>query len=136
MNNQVGTAPQATPQEAQRKLNATSMALLLVGGIWTLLSVWSLLNQFSLQGQIALAQIGEAWGPISSLLALVGLAAGALVLWGGLQMRRTQSYGAAKLAAILAIVPGLLSLWPAPFGIWAFVVLNKPEVKALFPNQQ
>jgi hypothetical protein len=59
---------------------------------------------------------------------------GAAILFGALKMMRLQSYGWAMAAAILAVIPCLspCCCLGIPFGIWALVVLSKPEVKAAF----
>jgi hypothetical protein len=49
-------------------------------------------------------------------------------------MQSLRSYGFAFAAAILAMIPCLTPccVLGLPFGIWALVVLNKPEVKSQF----
>jgi len=81
----------------------------------------------------------EAWinmfsgtvGIISSILTM-GIAV--LILFGALRMSKLRSYGWAIAASILALAPCVspCCLVGLPFGIWALVVLAKPEVKAAF----
>jgi hypothetical protein len=56
-----------------------------------------------------------------------------IILYGAVRMKNLRSFGLAMAACIMAIVPcfdcWLLSI---PFGIWALVVLQKPEVKDAF----
>ncbi|GHG69900.1 hypothetical protein GCM10012319_14390 [Comamonas sp. KCTC 72670] len=68
------------------------------------------------------------------LLALPMLALHGLVFFGALKMKNLQSYGLAMAAAIIAVIPccGPCVCLSIPVGIWALVVLNKPEVKAAF----
>jgi hypothetical protein len=49
-------------------------------------------------------------------------------------MQKLQSYQFALTASIVAMVPCIspCCLFGLPFGIWALVVLNKPEVKSQF----
>ncbi len=56
------------------------------------------------------------------------------VLFGSIQMVRLRSYGLARAAAIISIIPcvGSCCGLGIPFGIWALVVLMKPHVKAAF----
>lgn len=56
------------------------------------------------------------------------------VLYGSIQMRAQKNYGIAKAAAIVAMIPllGPCCILGIPFGIWAFVALNKPGVKESF----
>ena len=72
---------------------------------------------------------GAGYAP--SILAVV---VSAVVLFGALKMMRLQNYGWAMAAAILAVIPCLspCCCLGIPFGIWALVVLSKPEVKAAF----
>jgi hypothetical protein len=74
---------------------------------------------------------GGVAGYARSILAAVVSAA---ILFGALKMMRLQNYGWAMAAAILAVIPCLspCCCLGIPFGIWALVVLSKPEVKAAF----
>ncbi|MCD9187593.1 MAG: hypothetical protein LUM44_14330 [Pyrinomonadaceae bacterium] len=60
-----------------------------------------------------------------------------VIIYGGFCMLKGQKPGLAKTAAILAILPvsSCCFLLGIPFGIWALIVLRKPEVKAVFENQ-
>jgi hypothetical protein len=65
---------------------------------------------------------------------LLELAFGALILIGGLRMMSLRNYGLCMAAAILAIIPctNACCCIGLPLGIWAVVVLSKPEVKSAF----
>jgi hypothetical protein len=75
---------------------------------------------------------GELVGSIVSLILwpLMNLA----VALGAVSMIRLKSYRSAYTAAILSIIPvcSPCFLLGIPFGIWAIVVLNRPEVKKRF----
>lgn len=73
-------------------------------------------------------------GPIGVVSAMIGLAIGVVVLLGALKMKEARSYGFALVAAILAMIPCIspCCCLGLPFGIWALVVLVKPDVKAAF----
>lgn len=60
-----------------------------------------------------------------------------LIIYGALSMLKGQKPGLAKTAAILAMLPlsSCCFVLGIPFGIWALIVLRKPEVKAVFENQ-
>lgn len=64
--------------------------------------------------------------------ALLGFALSALVWYGALQLKKGRSYGWAMTAAILALVPctSPCCFVGVPIGIWALVVLMRPEVKS------
>ena len=63
-----------------------------------------------------------------------GLLLSVLILWGAFKMKSLQSYEFCMTAAILAMLPCLTPccLVGLPLGIWALVVLRKPEVKSQF----
>ena len=73
---------------------------------------------------------------ISFSMGGVGMVASLLVILGGIRMRALRSYGLAMTGAVLSIVPcvtcaGCCGLGQG-VGLWALIVLLKPEVKALF----
>lgn len=64
---------------------------------------------------------------------LIGLAVSAFVIYGAMQMKELRSYAMSIAAAVLAILPcGPCCCIGLPVGIWALVVLLRPEVKAAF----
>jgi hypothetical protein len=78
---------------------------------------------------------GRASAPLFDccLVVVPTLAVYPLVLAGGIQMRRLRSHSLAVAAAVLAMFPcSPAFLLGLPFGIWAFVVLLDPDVKAAF----
>jgi hypothetical protein len=62
------------------------------------------------------------------------MAIAGLILYGAMKMKKLERYGWAITASILALVPCVspCCLVGAPFGIWALVVLSKPEIKSAF----
>ncbi len=73
-------------------------------------------------------------GTVGFVLGLIALAMSALVFAAGLQMKQLRNYGLAMVGSIAAMVPCVSPCcWIGlPIGIWALVVLSKPEVKAAF----
>ncbi len=73
-------------------------------------------------------------GTLGVVFAIVGLAVAGLIVFGALKMKDLQSHALAMVAAIVAMVPCVspCCLLGLPVGIWALVVLLKPEVKAAF----
>ena len=73
-------------------------------------------------------------GPLGIINGLFALAMSILVLIGAAKMQSLRSFEFAFAAAILAMIPCLTPccVLGLPFGIWALVVLNKPEVKSQF----
>jgi hypothetical protein len=66
--------------------------------------------------------------------AIVGSLIGIVIALGAVKMKNLQSYGLAMTASILAMIPCVspCCLLGLPFGIWAVVVLGRPEVKSAF----
>ena len=58
----------------------------------------------------------------------------AFIYFAGTQMRQGRKYLMCEIAAALAVVPcvGPCYILGIPFGIWALVVLNRPEVRESF----
>ena len=73
-------------------------------------------------------------GTVGFIGSLIALAMSLLIFAGGLQMKRLQNYGLAMAASIVAMIPCIspCCLLGLPLGIWALVVLSKPEVKNAF----
>ncbi|MBI2480607.1 MAG: hypothetical protein HYV60_18880 [Planctomycetia bacterium] len=73
-------------------------------------------------------------GGIGIASGIVAIGIGIVILMGALKMKKLESHGFAMAAAILAAIPCLspCCLIGLPVGIWAVVVLNKPEVKSAF----
>jgi hypothetical protein len=72
-------------------------------------------------------------GPLAGCVSLAIAALNAFVLFGAIKMIRLQSHGLAMAAAIVALLPcQCCCVVGLPIGIWALVVLSKPEVKSAF----
>ena len=65
---------------------------------------------------------------------IVGIIVAGLILFGALKMKKCENYGWAMTASIVAMIPCIspCCLVGLPIGIWALVVLSKPEVKSAF----
>ena len=68
-------------------------------------------------------------------LLLLGLSA--LIGFGGLRMIKLKNYGLCIAASVIALVPCLspCCCLGLPAGIWALIVLSRPEVKAAFESR-
>jgi len=73
-------------------------------------------------------------GTIGVVLSAMNILIGLLVFFAALKMKKLESYTLAMTGSVLAMIPCLspCCLLGLPFGIWALVVLNKPEVKDAF----
>ena len=88
--------------------------------------------------QINDPQIQKLFSTLGSGLGIVqdiiGGIVGVIVLIGAAKMQKLQNYQFALTASIVAMLPCIspCCVFGLPFGIWALVVLNKPEVKSQF----
>ena len=75
-----------------------------------------------------------AGGGVGVLVNLIGIVVGVVILNGVAKMRALQNYPFAFATGILAMLPCVspCCLLGLPFGIWALVVLGKPEIKSQF----
>jgi hypothetical protein len=73
-------------------------------------------------------------GGLGVVSAIIGLLVSGLIFYGALKMKKLESQGLAMTASILAMIPCIspCCLIGLPIGIWAVVVLLKPEVKSAF----
>lgn len=82
------------------------------------------------------ADPGAALGlGIGAAMYLVWAAASLVCFIGALRMKSLKSYGLSLVSAVIAMVPCttyVCCMLFFPFGIWALIVLMKPEVKSQF----
>lgn len=74
-------------------------------------------------------------GVVGMVMTVVWMLFSAIIIFGGVKMKNLQSYGLAMAAAIIGMLPcttGWCCLLGLPIGIWAVVILMKPEVKSSF----
>jgi hypothetical protein len=73
-------------------------------------------------------------GPVGMGLNLFGILVNIFVIWAGVRMMSLRNYGVCMAAAILAVVPctAPCCCLGIAAGIWALVVLSRPEVKQAF----
>lgn len=73
-------------------------------------------------------------GASGAMINLLGVALNIFVLFGALKMMRLQNFNLVLAACIVALIPctGCCCILGLPFGIWALVVINKPEIKSQF----
>jgi hypothetical protein len=133
---------------ALQKIKAPAVAIIVLAIINIVLSVWNAvkliffppdLNQeFAKYPQLQDPQVQHIlqlfYGPLGIGSAIFTLLMGIVILFGALKMRKLENYVFAFTAAILAILPCVSAccILGLPFGIWALVVMNKPEVKSQF----
>ena len=73
-------------------------------------------------------------GGIGIVSGIIGLIMAVVILLGALKMKKLENFSFAMTASVIAMVPCIspCCLIGLPIGIWALVMLNKPEVKSAF----
>lgn len=134
---------------AREQVNLPSLILLIgaIGGIlMNLVGIVSNLTGANQLGQLPpemankpemqqFVQVMQGVQKAGPLLSLVAIAVCAFIAFGALKMRNLQSWSLALAASIVGIIPCCQScccIVTMVGGIWALVVLNKPEVKSAF----
>lgn len=137
-----GTRPPVSSAAAANLVSAPATGLIVTAVIGFLTQAVSLL--FNVFGLAAMSGFGAAssselamnafTGTFGIVLNIVGVAIGVVILLGALKMKRLESYNFAMASSILALAPCIspCCIVGLPIGIWALVVLVKPEVKGAF----
>ncbi len=112
---------------------------LMVAAMWKLFSALTALTFLNapsrwLEPMLENFGIGPLSGMASVSLVLFKVVPGLLIMFGAFQMLRLRSYAWSVAAGILAIIS--CSLISLPFGIWALIVLARPDVREMFAHQQ
>ncbi|MBY0523994.1 MAG: hypothetical protein K2R98_11380 [Gemmataceae bacterium] len=134
--------------DAQQKVNAPALAMLITVAVWLVLdlvlffaapaALGGLFKQLqdmqAKQGQPVQQAPDLKQGPLDYALLALQIGAGVVIILGSIKMRQLQAYPLAVTASILSLIPQVspCCCFTLPFGIWALVVLMKPEVKSAF----
>lgn len=133
------TMPTPGPQVAER-VQGPAIGLMVVAVVGALVQVASLILHVAGSSILAHGQMpNQAWanmfsGTIGVVAAVIGLLVSGVIFLGAMKMKSLESYGLAMAASIIAMIPCFspCCLLGLPIGIWALVVLSKPEVKSAF----
>lgn len=138
----IGGSYAATPNTAGASdmVSGPAIGLMITAGLGFIAQGLSLaLNLFGSsiiaaqsQGNEAMAQMFS--GAIGAVAAGFAMLIAIVIFMGALKMKKLQSFGFAMTASVIAMLPCVspCCLIGLPIGIWALVVLNKPEVKGAF----
>lgn len=130
---------QVSTTGAADRVSAPAIGLIVVAAVGFLIQALGLvMNALGVTfGQMEGGQ--EAWmnlasGSIGIVSSIIGILISGLILFGALKMRKLESYGLAMASSIVAMIPCIspCCILGLPIGIWALVVLTKPEVKGAF----
>jgi hypothetical protein len=125
---------------AEEQVRGPAIGLIVVAALGVVLQIISLI--FNAAGASILARSGMPKEAMANMLSgtvgvisnIVAILLSVLIFFGATKMKKLESYGLAMAASILAMIPCLspCCLLGLPLGIWAVVVLSKPEVKGAF----
>jgi len=122
------------------QVNGPAIGLIVVAILGVILQIISLIFNLAGASFLASSQMPrEAWanmfsGTIGVVSGIIGILVSGLILVGAMKMKKLESYGLAMAVSIIAMIPCFspCCLIGLPIGIWAVVVLSKPEVKSAF----
>ena len=130
--------PAAAPAGAEL-VSGPAIGLIVTASLGALAQLVALLKNLLVGVPIPANDQVPAWlmmltGRVGVVLGIIGLLMSGVILLGALKMKKLESYGLAMTVSILAMIPCLspCCVVGLPIGIWAVVVLSKPEVKAAF----
>ncbi len=144
-----GTPAPPPGPDARESVKLPAIFLIITGGIGVLMALLGIVQALAGTNEAAMQQVladpnlppfakqmmgaSQSLGVFSNFLVLL---TSGLVIYGAIQMMNLRKYGLAMASAIVAMIPcfGPCCCIGLPIGIWALVVLNKPEVKAAFAN--
>jgi hypothetical protein len=145
--------PSAPSSAAKDAVNLPSLFIIILGALGAALFLMSLVDGASGSSMRFVEQLMRNLPPdqqeqFRKALALsassrgsnvftsvIGLAFSGFVIWSGLQMRALKNWGVALAGAILVMIPcstNCCCCLGIPIGIWALIMLTKPEVKSSF----
>jgi hypothetical protein len=126
---------------AAAQINGPSIALMVMAGLGGGIQLLSLAVNLLGVG-LGAVDAGGGAGPTDALfmggIAIVssgiGIVVAGVIMYGAIKMRSLESYSLSMVSTILAMVPctSPCCLIGIPIGVWALVILNRPEVKAAF----
>jgi hypothetical protein len=131
-------------EAALQAVKGPAIALIVTAVLYALSCVWGIVRalilhpdlskfqQFNLDPQVQkLVQVLS--GPVGAIGSLLGLGFAVFILFGAIRMMALRNHQMAFAASIVAMLPcSCCCILGLPFGIWALVVLNKPDVKSQF----
>jgi len=136
---QVPPPPPSGPEyDAAAQVKGPAIGLLVTAIVGLIVVVSNLVMNFAGISAYPEGEIppwAEAMSGTAGIIgAIIGLAIVAVIFMGAQKMKRLESHGFVMAASILAMVPCIspCCVLGLPFGIWALIVINKPEVKAAF----
>jgi len=133
--------PQIVASDASRKVSAPATGLLVTGIIGAFFAALTLIASIVgmsiapfIRDEIP-ERYAEFWeGSVGAASSVVGLAVAAFIIFAALKMRELKQWELCLAASIVAMIPCIspCCILGLPIGIWALVVLLRPEIKEAF----
>jgi len=123
---------------AMEAVKGPALALVIFAVIGLLFALLGLLMNLGVVGMGAVEEYGGgemmAQGAFGLIQSVIGLGISVFIYMAAKKMERLENFGWAMGASIVAMVPCIspCCILGLPVGIWALIVLNKPEVKGAF----
>ena len=131
--------PDGNRAAAMDQLKGPAIGLMVTAGLGGLWQILMLLLNLTGAGIGAMARGTQGMpsmlsGGIGAVFNVIGLVMAVVVFMGASKMKNAESFGFSMAAAISAMIPCVspCCLLGLPLGIWALIVLLKPEVKSAF----
>lgn len=141
-----GSSGPGSRAAALEQVNPPAILLMVTAGLGIVMSLLSLIWSAVMGTQelppelaadpnvgkyLPLFQRMQAFSGFSTIISLL---LGGVTFFGALKMKKLENFGLSTAAAIIAIIPCFqpCCCLGIPVGIWALVVINKPEVKSAF----
>lgn len=132
------------PEKARGMVNGPAIGLMAAAAIGMFFQAISLLFRMLGTGMSAMGNLGGMGdtggmmqmmsGGMGIVFGLIGIAIGVVIILGALKMKALENYGFAMAATVLAMIPCIspCCFIGLPVGVWALIILLKPEVKSAF----
>jgi hypothetical protein len=144
-----GAAPFATgPDQVRQKVSGPAVGLIVTGGFGIIGGILGLLTPLWMSAMVQWLENAQPGNPgleqmkamatastISQILfGVINLAVAGLTIFAAMRMKNLRSHTLAVVMSIISMLPYLSGCCCVglPVGIWALVVLFKPEVKSAF----
>ncbi len=136
----IAVVPPSGP-DAAAQVNGPAIGLIVVAVLGAVAQIASLIFNVAGASFVARHQMANqpAWanmfsGTVGVVSGLIALLLSGLIFFGATRMKKLENYGLAMAVSIIAMIPCFspCCLIGLPIGIWAVVVLSKPEVKSAF----
>lgn len=133
--------PQVVASDASRQVSGPAIGLLVTRVIGAFFAALALIGSIVGMGIAPFIRdeiperYAEFWeGSVGAASSIVGIAVAAFIIFAALKMRELRQWELSLAASIVAMIPCIspCCIIGLPIGIWALVILLRPEVKEAF----